>query len=204
MGCGRRGGAEIARRGLVRVKTCGKSVCSVAARSPAGAFRLTSRPVLSPIRSRIKFVIFLFSMRLPTIRRLPGVTNFAQCPPWNRAFIDEEGIAGRRLVAVTSRSNSRVVMEPSNYLERLPPANLSALADCQSARDIDDASALAHAIVDTIRSPLLVLDQDLRVVTANRSFYQTFRMKSRGRSRPSGLRTGQWTVGYCRTSAAAG
>jgi len=30
---------------------------------------------------------------------------------------------------------------------------------------------LAASIVDTIREPLLVLDRNLRVVTANRSFY---------------------------------
>ena len=41
---------------------------------------------------------------------------------------------------------------------------------------LDDASALAQAIVDTIRDPLLVLDQNLRVVTANRAFHQMFRM----------------------------
>jgi len=33
---------------------------------------------------------------------------------------------------------------------------------------------LADAIVDTVREPLVVLDQDLRVVSASRSFYQTF------------------------------
>jgi hypothetical protein len=33
--------------------------------------------------------------------------------------------------------------------------------------------------VDTIREPLLVLDKDLRVVTANRSFYLMFRMNHR-------------------------
>ena len=67
-------------------------------------------------------------------------------------------------------------MEPSNYRERVPPANVWALTPGQPIRNIDDASALAQAIVDTIRDPLLVLDQDLRVVTANRSFYQMFRM----------------------------
>jgi two-component sensor histidine kinase len=41
---------------------------------------------------------------------------------------------------------------------------------------LDEGHALAQAIVDTIREPLLVLDKDLRVVTANRSFYLTFRM----------------------------
>jgi chemotaxis protein methyltransferase CheR len=37
-----------------------------------------------------------------------------------------------------------------------------------------DAWALAHAIVDTVREPLVVLDPDLRVVAASRSFYSTF------------------------------
>lgn len=37
-------------------------------------------------------------------------------------------------------------------------------------------SALAHAIVDTIREPLLVLDEDLRVVAASRSFCRFFQV----------------------------
>jgi hypothetical protein len=34
-----------------------------------------------------------------------------------------------------------------------------------------EAAALAQAIVDTVREPLLVLDKDLRVLAASRSFY---------------------------------
>jgi chemotaxis protein methyltransferase CheR len=41
--------------------------------------------------------------------------------------------------------------------------------------NVQDACALAHAIVDTVREPVVVLDQDLRVVAANRSFYLTFK-----------------------------
>ena len=37
---------------------------------------------------------------------------------------------------------------------------------------------LMQAIVDTAREPLLVLDQDLRVVGASRSFYRTFDVSS--------------------------
>jgi hypothetical protein len=36
------------------------------------------------------------------------------------------------------------------------------------------AAALALAIVDTVREPLLGLDKDLRVLAASRSFYLTF------------------------------
>jgi PAS domain-containing protein len=41
-----------------------------------------------------------------------------------------------------------------------------------------DAGILALAIVDTVREPLLVLDKDLRVVAASRSFYLTFKVAS--------------------------
>ena len=43
--------------------------------------------------------------------------------------------------------------------------------------NLSDASALAHAIVDTVREPLIVLDRELRVVAASRSFYSTFDVK---------------------------
>lgn len=39
---------------------------------------------------------------------------------------------------------------------------------------IEDGRALAQAMVDTVRDALLVLDGDLRVVSASRSFYETF------------------------------
>src|SRR5580700_3575292 len=42
--------------------------------------------------------------------------------------------------------------------------------------DVQDAFALAHAIVDTVREPLVVLDDELRVVAASRSFYRTFKV----------------------------
>lgn len=37
--------------------------------------------------------------------------------------------------------------------------------------EVEDACALAQAMVDTVREPLIVLDKDLRVVAASRSFY---------------------------------
>jgi PAS domain-containing protein len=63
-------------------------------------------------------------------------------------------------------------IESSNYRERSPLADALAWPSLLIA-DLDDASALAQAIVDTIRDPLLILDQGLRVVTANRAFHQT-------------------------------
>jgi PAS domain-containing protein len=36
---------------------------------------------------------------------------------------------------------------------------------------------LSNDIINTIHEPLIVLDQDLRVVTASRSFYDFFKIK---------------------------
>jgi PAS domain-containing protein len=41
-------------------------------------------------------------------------------------------------------------------------------------RHVKDGHSLARAIVDTVREALIVLDRDLRVVAASRSFYQMF------------------------------
>ncbi len=40
---------------------------------------------------------------------------------------------------------------------------------------LHEARELAESIVSTVREPLVVLDADLRVVTANQAFYNTFR-----------------------------
>src|SRR6202035_3661626 len=40
--------------------------------------------------------------------------------------------------------------------------------------EVEDACALAQAMVDTVREPLIVLDKDLRGVAASRSFYVKF------------------------------
>jgi two-component sensor histidine kinase len=41
---------------------------------------------------------------------------------------------------------------------------------------IEDAQALAQAIVNTIHEPFVVLDADLQVIAASRSFYETFQV----------------------------
>jgi hypothetical protein len=59
-----------------------------------------------------------------------------------------------------------------------------------------EAATLAQAIVDTVREPLLVLDKDLRVLAASRSFYLTFkvaRTETLGRLLYA-LGDGQWDI----------
>ena len=45
-------------------------------------------------------------------------------------------------------------------------------------REIAAARAFSDSIVDTVRQPLVVLDDDLRVVSASRSFYRAFDLKA--------------------------
>ena len=42
--------------------------------------------------------------------------------------------------------------------------------------DLQNACAFAEAIVNTVREPLVALNQDLRVIAASRSFYRTFKV----------------------------
>ena len=61
---------------------------------------------------------------------------------------------------------------------------------------IGDACALAQGIVDTVRAPVLVLDSELRVIAASRSFYATFRVRpedTKGRLLYA-LGDGQWDI----------
>jgi two-component system, chemotaxis family, CheB/CheR fusion protein len=55
-------------------------------------------------------------------------------------------------------------------------------------REIQAARAYSDSIIDTIRRPLVVLDEELRVVSANRSFYRVFaRAPEETAGRPLGL-----------------
>lgn len=70
------------------------------------------------------------------------------------------------------------------------------LTDNELFTEIEEARAFAQAIVDTVREPFLVLDNDLRVLAASRSFYQTFKVSrddTQGRL-PYALGDGQWDI----------
>jgi two-component system CheB/CheR fusion protein len=46
----------------------------------------------------------------------------------------------------------------------------------KAQRIIEEAREYAESIIETMRAPLIVLDTDLKVISANRSFYQTFKV----------------------------
>jgi two-component sensor histidine kinase len=70
------------------------------------------------------------------------------------------------------------------------------MLDSQPFLENKEAATLAQAIVDTVREPLLVLDKDLGVLAASRSFYLTFKVaKADTIGRPLyALGDGQWDI----------
>jgi two-component sensor histidine kinase len=70
------------------------------------------------------------------------------------------------------------------------------IVDNQPFLENKEAAALSQAIVDTVREPLLVLDKDLRVLAASRSFYLTFKVAQADTiGRPLyELGDGQWDI----------
>jgi two-component sensor histidine kinase len=63
-------------------------------------------------------------------------------------------------------------------------------------REIEDAQTLAQAIVNTIHEPFLVLDSGFRVLSASRSFYETFKVDPEQTlgSMLYALGDGQWDI----------
>ena len=75
------------------------------------------------------------------------------------------------------------------------------MADHNPLAAVAHGHSLAEAIVDTVREPLVVLDRDLRVIAASRSFYRTFAAEPRntqGRKLYE-LGDGQWNIPALRT-----
>jgi len=67
--------------------------------------------------------------------------------------------------------------------------------------DPTDGHILTRAIIDTIHEPLIVLDEELRVIAASRSFYQKFNLKQEGTLNELfySLGNGQWNIRTLKT-----
>ena len=64
-----------------------------------------------------------------------------------------------------------------------------------------DTLDYAESILATVREPMLVLDRDLRVITANRSFYRVFQVEEEETENRLvyELGNGQWDIAELRT-----
>ena len=66
-----------------------------------------------------------------------------------------------------------------NTIDGLVLTFLDITKNKQAEQLVDNARGFAASIVETMREPLLVLDDQLRVVSANQSFYRTFQVTPR-------------------------
>ena len=75
------------------------------------------------------------------------------------------------------------------------------ITEQKRAQALQDALTYAEGIVDTVREPLLVLDADLRVMSANKSFYEIFGVSPEETVKRLvyELGSGQWNIPGLRT-----
>jgi len=97
---------------------------------------------------------------------------------------------------VGSASPDMAVPEKGIFEQQLQElrARVAELEQAEAAKE--DARLYADSIVETVREPLLVLTSDLRVETANRSFYREFGVspeETKGRLLYE-LGSGQWNI----------
>ncbi|MBS7623504.1 PAS domain S-box protein, partial [Candidatus Bathyarchaeota archaeon] len=97
-------------------------------------------------------------------RRLRG----EQIPPYEVTLHTKDG------------SEIQAVVHAQKITYQGKPADLVILADITEQKRIQDserkAREFAESIVETVREPLLVLDRDLRILSANSSFYEIFQV----------------------------
>jgi two-component system, chemotaxis family, CheB/CheR fusion protein len=93
-------------------------------------------------------------------------------------------------------TNEELMTVNDELQNRIRIANQLADDLTRREREIQESRDYAMSIVETVRQPLLVLDGDLRVRTANRAFYQTFHVSpdaTEGRLIYE-LGNGQWNI----------
>ncbi len=89
------------------------------------------------------------------------------------SVLKKAGVPNREVQAQDGRWYVRQVLP---YVTRDgPPEGVVVTLSDVAAEALLEARLYAEAIVDTVREPLLVLNPDLHVMSANRSFYATFR-----------------------------
>ena len=74
------------------------------------------------------------------------------------------------------KTKAQLVHEITDLRMRFATLEITARECMQLETEIQDAREYAENIVETVREPLVVLNSDLRILTANHSFYDTFKV----------------------------
>lgn len=76
----------------------------------------------------------------------------------------------------TEKTKDQLIREIAELRERHAALKVTARACLELEAGIQEAREYAENIVETVREPLVVLSSDLRILTANNSFYDTFKV----------------------------
>jgi signal transduction histidine kinase/DNA-binding response OmpR family regulator len=103
---------------------------------------------------------------------------------------------GRRMMLLNARQ-----LQDGDHGELIVLAMEDVTERWRTETDLEAIETYAQNIVDTVREPLLILDTTLRVRSANRAFYQTFRVSSQETENRLiyELGNGQWDIPALRT-----
>jgi PAS domain-containing protein len=74
------------------------------------------------------------------------------------------------------KTKAQLIHELTELRTRCATLEITALECKQLEAEIQDARQYAENIVETVRKPLVVLNSDLKILTANHSFYDTFKV----------------------------
>ncbi len=74
------------------------------------------------------------------------------------------------------KTKEQLINELVEFRKRIAELKKSRTDLKQAERAVQEAREYAESIVETVREPLLVLDVNLKIISANRSFYQTFKV----------------------------
>jgi PAS domain S-box-containing protein len=109
---------------------------------------------------------------IPKLRELLE-TILSQKTPFNNYEVEHDfPDIGKKIILLNARQIQR-----ASEKERIILLAIEDITERKKVQQItEDARVYAESIVETIREPLIVLDTDLKVISANNSFYQTFKV----------------------------
>jgi diguanylate cyclase (GGDEF)-like protein/PAS domain S-box-containing protein len=74
------------------------------------------------------------------------------------------------------KTKEQLIQEIAEFRDRCATLEITASEYKKLEAEIQDAREYAENIVETVREPMVVLNSDLKVLTANHSFYDTFKV----------------------------
>jgi PAS domain S-box-containing protein len=74
------------------------------------------------------------------------------------------------------KTKKQLIDELTELRSQNAALNQSITVSVSAELAVEEARRYAESIVETVREPLLVLDADLKIISANRNFYRTFKV----------------------------